>query len=108
MAAAGLPCRYAPAPTGNTALVDQLLTDNSCIAPMRFALRALAETGTPTFTYRFDYNASFNGSCALSDPPEYGVTHGAELSFVFGQQRMRVERLTGSLWCRRRWWSRQW
>ena len=34
--------------------------------------------------YRFNYNATFTSPCDLSDGPEWGVPHGAELSLVFG------------------------
>ena len=32
--------RYAPAPAGNGPLYGELVTDNSCLAPMRFVLAA--------------------------------------------------------------------
>ena len=77
---------YRPAPTDNGRLYDQMVTDFSCTAPMRFILASVANAhGTPAFNYRFNYNATFETPCDLSNAPTYGIPHGAELSLVFGQ-----------------------
>jgi len=77
--------RYPPAATDNDSLYGTLVTDMYCMAPMRFVLAALAKVGTPVFNYRFNYNASFRAPCDLTSTAEYGVSHGAELPFVFGE-----------------------
>lgn len=69
------------------ALAD-LVGDVGFVCPVRRVARAISKDGTPTFLYSFAYD--------LAPPalPGFGVFHGSELPFLFGNAVLGVE-ITG-------------
>jgi len=79
--------RYGPSDTGdNTPLYSQLLTDRIFLCGSRLVAGSKSKVGlfgSSTFLYRYDYAGKYRKRCTNTWGKQYGVTHTAELSFVF-------------------------
>jgi len=63
--------------------------DSWFVAPAVKLARALAQAGVPPYFYFFTHRAMY---CVY--PESYGVCHGDELDYVFGEPWKRIEALS--------------
>eukprot|EP00936_MAST-01D_sp_MAST-1D-sp1_P002325 g2325.t1 len=69
----------------NLATLSSMLTDSQFVCGSKLIADGLATTPSRrVFQYRYNYNATWTGFCYSSWSAEYGITHTAELSMVFG------------------------
>ena len=84
--AAGVPLANVTA--ANLATLSTILTDSQFLCGSQLIASGLASGANKSrgvFQYRYNYNATFAGFCYSSWSADYGITHTAELSMVFGQ-----------------------